>query len=303
MSTTEPPPIAPAPRAATRGRPRPLGRLVTHAVLIAFAATTSLPFLWMTLASFKPLAEVEAANPLPLAMQEARWGDLWRQIVTNYDAVWNSRDIWFQRYYFNSIFVAAWVTLLQCFTSSMAAYAFARLTWPGRDTVFKLYLATMMIPGVVTMIPNFTIMVWLHLLDSYTGLIVPAAFSAFGTFMLRQFMLTIPVSLDEAAAMDGATHWRIYWDVIMPLTRPGLVVLAIFTFMGNYGSFFWPLVLIRSDHLRTLPIGMLVYETGYSQQVNLLMAASVLNIVPLFIVFAVLQRHLIKGIQLGAVKG
>ncbi len=160
-----------------------------------------------------------------------------------------------------------------------------------------------MIPGVVMMIPNYTLMVKLHLLDSYVGLIVPAAFTAFGTFLLRQFMLTIPSSLDEAATMDGASHWRIYWDVILPLARPGLIVLAIFTFMGNYGSFFWPLILIKSEHLRTLPIGMLYFDTMYGKQTNLIMAASVMNIVPLIIVFIILQKYLVAGIQLGAVKG
>jgi ABC-type glycerol-3-phosphate transport system permease component len=241
--------------------------------------------------SFKPLEEVESINPIPRTE--------WRP--ENYQQVF--QKIPFARYYFNSLFVAAWVTLLQCLTSSMAAYAFSRLRWPGRDLVFRLYLGTLMIPGVVTMIPNYALMVELHLLDSYLGLIVPAAFSAFGTFLLRQFMLTIPPSLDEAAAIDGASHWRIFWDVIMPLARPGLITLAIFTFLGNYGSFFWPLILIKSEHLRTLPIGMLYFDTVYGRQTNLIMAASVMNILPLILLFVVSQKYLVRGIQLGAVKG
>jgi ABC-type glycerol-3-phosphate transport system permease component len=211
-------------------------------------------------------------------------------------------EIPFARYYFNSLFVAGWVTLLQCLTSAMAAYAFSRLRWRGRDLVFKLYLATLMIPGVVTMIPNFTVMTKLHLLDSYRGLIIPAAFTAFGTFLLRQFMLTIPRSLDEAAAIEGASHWRIFWDVILPLARPGVITLAIFTFLGNYGSFFWPLVLIKSQHLRTLPIGLLYFDSLYGRQTNLIMAASVMSIVPLIIFFVAFQRFIVKGIQLGGVK-
>jgi multiple sugar transport system permease protein len=263
-----------------------------HLLLASFALTTLLPFLWMILASFKPLPEVEHLNPFPTVWQ-----------ASNYSDVWNSKDISFKYYYFNSLFVAAWVTALQCFTSSLAAFAFARLQWPGRDTVFKLYLATMMIPGVVVMIPNYTLMVWLGMMDSYVGLIVPAAFSAFGTFLLRQFMLTVPPSLDEAATIDGASAWQVYWEIILPLARPGLVVLSIFTFMGNYGSFFWPLVLIKSEHLRTLPIGMLYFDTSYGNQTNLIMAASVMNILPLIILFVLMQRHLVKGIQMGAVKG
>lgn len=261
-----------------------------YVVLTLFAATTLAPFLWMVLASFKPLAEVERLNPWPSQWQPQNYVAVFRQIA-------------FARYYFNSLFVASWVTFLQVLTSAMAGYAFSRLRWPGRDRVFQLYLATLMVPGVVTMIPNYTLMVKLHLLDSYLGLILPAAFSAFGTFLMRQFMLTIPSSLDEAAAIDGASFWHIFWDVILPLARPGLITLAIFTFMGNYSSFFWPLVLIKSDHLRTLPIGMLYFDTVYGRQTNLIMAASVMNILPLVVLFLISQRFLVRGIQLGAVKG
>jgi len=244
----------------------------------------------MVLASFKSLEEIELLNPLPKTWHPENYPQVFKQIH-------------FARYYFNSVFVSAWVTFLQCLTSSMAAFAFSRLKWPGRDHVFKLYLATMMIPGVVTMIPNYGLMVRLHLLDSYTGLIVPAAFGAFGTFLLRQFMLTIHPALDESASMDGAGPWTIFSQIILPLARPGVITLAIFTFLGTYGSFFWPLVLIKSDHLRTLPIGMLYFDSVYGKQTNLLMAASVMNVVPLIILFVCLQKHLVKGIQMGAVKG
>ncbi|MFP4057326.1 MAG: carbohydrate ABC transporter permease, partial [Candidatus Brocadiia bacterium] len=216
-------------------------------LLGVLALTMLMPFLWMVLSSFKPLAEMQELNPIPSAWHPE-----------NYPRVF--AEIPFARYYFNSFFVAAWVTFLVCLTSAMAAYAFSRLRWRGRDVVFRLYLATLMVPGVVTMIPNYTLMVKLGLLDSYVGLIVPASFSAFGTFLLRQFMLTLPPSLDEAAAIDGASHWQIFWNVIMPLARPGLITLAIFTFLGNYRSFFWPLILIKSEHLRTLPIGMLYFD-------------------------------------------
>ena len=262
----------------------------SHLALALIAATMLVPFTWMVLASFKPLQEVEQLNPFPT---------VWR--TDNYLRVFE--QVPFARYYFNSIFIAAWVTFLQCLTSAMAAYAFARLRWRGRDTVFRLYLATLMIPGVVVMIPNYTLMVKLHLLDSYLGLVVPASFSAFGTFLLRQFMLTIPSALDEAAAIDGASPWQIFWDVIMPLSRAGLVTLAIFTFLGNYGSFFWPLILVKSEHLRTLPVGMLYFDTVYGRQTNLIMAASVMNIIPLIVLFVAAQRHIVKGVQLGAVKG
>ena len=262
----------------------------SHLLLTFLSITTLLPFLWMVLASFKPLDELEQLNPIPRAWRPGNYLKVFEKIP-------------FHLYYFNSLFVAAWVTFLTCLTSAMAAYAFARLRWRGRDQVFRLYLATLMIPGVVVMIPNFTLMVKMHLLDSYLGLIVPASFSAFGTFLLRQFMLTIPPSLDESAAIEGASHWQIFWDIIMPLARPGLITLAVFTFMGNYMSFFWPLILVKSEHLRTLPIGMLYFDTLYGRQTNLIMAASVMNIIPLIVFFIVSQKFIIKGIQLGAVKG
>ena len=261
-----------------------------YLLLTVIALTMLLPFLWMLLASFKPLEEVDQLNPIPSVWHPENYRKVFAQIP-------------FARYYFNSLFVAAWVTFLTCLTSAMAAFAFARLRWRFRDGVFRLYLATLMIPGVVTMIPNYALMVKLHLLDSYQGLIVPAAFSAFGTFLLRQFMLTIPPALDEAAEMDGATQWQLFWDVIMPLARPGLLTLAILTFMGNYGSFFWPLILIKSEPLRTLPIGMLFFDSNYGRQTNLIMAASVMNILPLVLLFLLSQKFLVRGIQLGAVKG
>lgn len=262
----------------------------SHIVLIIIALTMLIPFLWMVFASFKSLEEVNQVNPFPSIWHPENYIQIFKQVP-------------FARYYLNSVFVASWVTFLTCFTSAMAAFAFSRLKWKYRDTVFKLYLATMMIPGVVTMIPNYTLMVKLHLLDSYAGLIIPAAFTAFGVFLLRQFMLTIPPALDEAASIDGATHWQLFTEIILPLSGAGLVALAIFTFLGTYGSFYWPLILIKSEAIRTLPVGMLYFDTAYGRQTNLMMAASVVNILPLIILFVCSQKFLVKGIQLGAVKG
>src|SRR3954469_3549590 len=223
---------------------KPFRLLASHALLLAVAVVMMLPFLWMVLASFKTVQDIEGPSFFP---------PVWHP--ENYPRVFNLPRVSFARYYFNSLFVAAWVTFLTCLTSAMAAYAFARLKWRGRDTVFLLYLATLMVPGVVTMIPNFALMVKLHLLDSYAGLIVPASFSAFGVFLLRQFMLTIPQSLDEAASIDGASKWRLFWDVILPLARPGLIALAIFTFISKYQSLFWPLIIVKIPYLRTWPVG------------------------------------------------
>jgi len=263
---------------------------VVYCALVLIAITTLAPFVWMVLASFKPLAEVESTNPVPHVWRWVNYGDVFKQVP-------------FLRYYVNSVFVAGWVTFLTVLTGAMAAFAFARLEWRGRDTCFKLYLATMMVPGVVTMIPNYSVMVHLHLLDSYTGLIVPASFSAFGTFLLRQFMLGIPRALDEAAKIDGASAWSVMWEVVMPLCKPGLVTLAIFTFLGNYGSFFWPLILIKTPELRTLPIGLMYFDSAYGSQTNLVMASSVMSVVAPLLVFVFAQKHIVRGIMLGAVKG
>lgn len=271
-------------RAAER-RGLPLHLLLTILSLLMIA-----PFVWMVLASLKTLPEVAREAWLP---EDAQWG--------NYAEVF--RVIPFLRFLGNSLLIAGWVTFLQVLTSSMAAYSFARLQWPGRDRVFFLYLGTMMLPGLVMLIPNYQIMVRLGLVDSYLGLVLPAAFSAFGTFLLRQFMLGIPVALEEAAEIDGANRWQIFWQVILPLSRPGLLTLAIFTFMGNYHSFFWPLVMMKSVEKYTLPVGLLFFDSNYGQATHLLMAAVTMSVIPLVIIFALLQRQLISGIQTGAVKG
>jgi ABC-type glycerol-3-phosphate transport system permease component len=263
-----------------------------HLVLAGLSITLVLPFTWMILTSLKELAEVGLQDWMPAHF---KWG--------NYTDVFKIKDIQFGRWYINSVFVAACVTFLQVLTSSLAAFSFSRLEWKGRDKVFLLYLATMMLPGLVMMIPNYQIMIRLGLVDTLPGLIIPAAFSAFGTFLLRQFMMTIPRSLDEAAEIDGASKWRVYWDVILPLSRPGLITLAIFTFIGNYHSFFWPLVMLRTTHRYTLPVGLLFFDSSQGQETNLLMAAIAMSVIPMILVFVFLQKHLVKGIQLGAVKG
>ncbi len=278
MPTTEPPP------AAKRG-------LGLHVALALLSLAMMAPFVWMALASLKSIGEVGD----PAWMPAAGWH--W----ANYAEVF--RVIPFLRFVSNSLVIAGWVTVLQVFTSALAAYSFARLDWPGRDRVFFLYLGTMMLPGLVMLISNYQIMVRFGLVDSYVGLVLPASFSAFGTFLLRQFMLGIPRALDEAAEIDGASKWRIFWDVILPLSRPGLVTLAIFTFMGNYQSFFWPLVMMKTVDKYTLPVGLLFFDTEHGQATHLLMAAVTMSVAPLIIVFVLLQRQLIRGIQLGAVKG
>ncbi len=274
----------------TSGPPKPGGSLGLHVLLVVISLVMVAPFVWMLLTSFKTLAEVGASGWMPADFQ-------WHNYVEVFQV------IPFLRFMANSLVVAGWVTALQVLTSAMAAYSFARLEWPGRDRVFFLYLGTMMLPGLVMLIPNFENMVKFGLVDTYLGLVLPAAFSAFGTFLLRQFMLGIPRALDEAAEIDGASKWQIFWDVILPLSRPGLVTLAIFTYIGNFQSFFWPLVMTKSVDRYTLPVGLLFFDSERGQATHLLMAGVTMSVVPLISVFILLQRQLIRGIQIGAVKG
>lgn len=263
-----------------------------NVVLTLMAVLLVLQFTWMVLASLKVLDEIGYDSWLPEVCQ-------WH----NYHDVFTMKGIFFGRWYWNTVFTSCWITFLQVFTSSLAAFSFSRLRWKGRDQVFFLYLATMMLPGLVMMIPNYQNMILLGLVDSYTGLILPAAFSAFGTFLMRQFMMNIPKSLDEAAEIDGATKWQLYWDVVLPLARPALVTLTIFTFIGSYNNLFWPLVLMKTPDKYTLPIGMLAFQSSQGQQTNLLMAAVAMSVIPMIIIFVLMQKQLVKGIMLGGVKG
>lgn len=283
------------------GMSQELRTLLKHLLMVFLALITLLPFLWMLGASFKPNPEIERIALLPEEAQPENFAVVLRLAPDARSG--RLLDFDFPRWYFNSFFIAAWVTSLQVMTSAMAAFAFSRLEWRGRDTVFLLYLGTMMIPSLVLTLPNYQIMVKLGLVNTYLGLILPMAFSAFGTFLLRQFMITLPRSYDEAAEIDGATSLQVFLDVILPLTRPGLITLAILTFLGNFQSFFWPLVMVKDDHLRTIPIGLLSFQTDYGQQTELIMAATVMNVVPLIIIFLVMQRQITSGIQLGGVKG
>ncbi|MGH7177880.1 MAG: carbohydrate ABC transporter permease, partial [Tepidisphaeraceae bacterium] len=250
--------------------------------------------------SLKTPDEIGSQNWLPRVPQ-------WNNYAAVFDAPRSDKPlaegIPFARYYWNSLLVASWVTFLQVLTSAMAAFSFARLRWAGRDRVFLLYLCTMLLPGLVMMIPNYQLMIELNLVDTLSGLIIPAGFGAWGTFLLRQFMLTIPAGIDEAAELDGAGKWRVFWDIIMPLSRPGLIALAIFTFMGNYNSFFWPLVMLRDQAKYTLPIGLMYFDSTRSSSTHLLMAAVTMSVLPLIVLFLFVQKYLVRGIQIGAVKG
>jgi multiple sugar transport system permease protein len=209
----------------------------------------------------------------------------------------------FGRFYLNSIIVATCTTVLQVLTASLAAFAFARLRFWGREVIFLLYLAALMIPFQVTMIPNFILIRQLRWYNSYQALILPAAFSAFSTFLLRQYYRGIPMDLDEAARMDGASSWRIWWRIIVPLSGPVLATLAIFNFNATWNDFLWPLVITNTDTMRTIPVGLSSFQGQYSTEWHLLMAGSVIALLPVLLIYILAQKWFVQGITLSGMGG
>jgi multiple sugar transport system permease protein len=209
----------------------------------------------------------------------------------------------YARYFLNSVFVAGTVTLGQLITCSLAAYAFSRLTFRGRDQLFFCYLATLMVPTTVTLIPTFILLTYIGWIDTYYALIVPGIFSAYGTFMLRQFFMGIPKEMEEAAQIDGCSPFGIYWRVVLPLSGPALVALGIFCFLANWQNLLGPLVKVNSDDLKPLSLGLLNFVDMYSANWPLLMAASLVSILPIVVIFLLGQKFFVSGIRLGGVKG
>jgi len=270
---------------------RGTGTVLLHAAMYALAAVTVAPFLWTVLTSFKEIGDILTYPP--------NW---WPKtfVLDNYVAAFQAAP--FGRYYANSLFVALTVTAGQIVTCSMAAYAFARLQFRGRDVLFYILLGTMMIPGQVTMIPGFLILHWFGWIDHYAGLIVPGLASAFGTFLLRQFFLTIPRDLEDAAAIDGCGKMGVLWKIILPLSRPALATLAVFTFMGVFNDFLWALIVVSSDEMRTVQLGLAIFRDRYQTDWGQLMAASSVATLPIVIVFFFAQRYFIQGITLSGLK-
>jgi multiple sugar transport system permease protein len=253
-----------------------------------------LPFAWMIVSSFMSAAEI--------MMRPLRWLPAEIQL-RNYEAL--AKAIPIGNMYANSMIVTLSITLGVLLTSSLAGYGFAKFRFPGRDVLFVLVLATMMIPFFVVLIPIFFLVRQLGWMDSYLGLIVPNVVTAFGIFLMRQYMLSLPDELLDAARIDGASELGIYWRIALPLAGPALGALAILAFVYHWNSFLWPLVVIRSRELATIPIGLnslRVYASS-PEVINLQMAGAALAIIPVVAVFAVLQRHFVRGIAMTGIKG
>jgi len=272
-------------------QPSKLWTGVTVAVLAVMALAIVFPFVWMVLTSFKPEAQIAQYPPRLLP-------DSWT--LENYQNVWSR--IPFARLLLNSVILAGGVTLVSLLLDSMAAYALSRLDFPGRDAIFIIILVALMLPFQVMFIPLFVVVHDLGMLDSYSGLIVPRATNAFGIFMLRQFFMTLPRELDEAARIDGASEFGIYWRIILPLSGPALATLAIFHFMYNWNDFLWPLLITSSTEMRTLPAGLALFVGQHVVEYGVVMAGAVLTLLPLLVAFLFAQRYFIQGIAMTGIK-
>lgn len=310
--------------------PAPVSKFAIYAALIVLAGSMLFPFYWMATTSFKNAADVFSVEPkiipgrsLAQRVSEdtalhawffepttAHYPELftWRREVLDSASASSGPRFHlldgFGRFLANNTFYALSITLGQVLTSSLAAFAFARLRFPGRDKLFLAYLGTMMIPITITMIPSYILLRELGWVDSYKAVILPSLFTAYGTFMLRQFFMTIPREIEDAARIDGCNEFGLYWRIMLPLSTPALATLVIIVFVGSWRSFMWPLIVCSSEDTFNLPLGLTMFRSLHGDpQWSLLMAGSVVMTLPLVIVFVFGQRYFVEGIRLGAVKG
>lgn len=273
-----------------RSRPRTFGR---YSVLVFGAVVMIGPFIWMVIASLKTDTDIQRIPPglLPNPVTGA-----------NYTRVVDTFPFW--RFMANSIGVSLASTLLQLILATTAAYCFARIEFRGRNGLFGLYLATMMIPQQVVIVPLFIEMRNLHLVNTYAGLLLPTIVSSFGTFLMRQAFLALPKELDEAAFVDGAGHPRVFFRILLPLTGPALATFAVFAFMASWNAFLWPLVITSgSQSHMTLPVGLAQLQGRFSTNWNVVMAGSVMSIAPIVAFYAFTQRWVIRSVAFTGTKG
>ncbi|HEX2036641.1 MAG TPA: carbohydrate ABC transporter permease [Chloroflexota bacterium] len=294
----------PAPAAAPLGREqvrptvaqaqRPPGlRLLMHLLLLCGALVNIFPFYWMVVTSFKSNAEAMASPPTfvpaiwhpenyPLALSQAPFG----------------------RYFFNTAFIAFWTVVGVLVVSALAAYAFARMEFFGKKVLFGAFLATLMIPGEVTLIPNFVMVTkWLGWYDTYQAQIVPSVGSVIAIFLLRQFFMSIPKDLEDAAKIDGCSTLRFLWAILLPLSTPALITVALLNFLATWNAFLWPLLVTRSPQMRPIQLGLQVFSSEFGSRYAELMAASTLVILPTVVVYLVAQRYFVEGIARTGLRG
>lgn len=265
---------------------------VLFAVLLVIGLTMLVPFFWTLSSSLKYDREI-FEYPIKWIPEVLRW--------SNYEEVWTRVN--FLTYYLNTIKLSLIVTIGQVVTCSLAAYSFAKMDYPGRDKIFLCYLATMMVPWHAIMIPQFIIIKNLGFYDSHWSIILMNLFSAFGVFLLRQFMLGIPMELSEAARIDGCGELKIYSQIILPMCKPGLATLVVFTFNFMWNDYMGPMIYLNTDKLKTIQIGLAAFRTEYGAEYGLIMAGTVCSLLPMVLIYCVAQKYLIEGIAFSGLKG
>jgi multiple sugar transport system permease protein len=268
------------------------GRALVYLLLIGGAIIMLFPFYWMVTTAFKSLMEAITIPPTIIP-------SVWR--VDNFVEAWNQAP--FPRYFANSIFMAGSCTAGTIFTSILAAYAFARLRFFGKDLLFVMFLATMMIPFEVTLIPDFLIITTLGWYNTYTALIIPWTASVFGIFLLRQFFLSMPKELYEATLLDGGTHFQFLWMVAVPLAVPAIISVGIFSFLSSWNSLLWPIIVTSSKNMRPIQVGLTAFQGEAGSDWNLMMAAATLAVLPIIIMFLFAQKQFVEGIARTGIKG
>lgn len=277
------------PVADRRRLPRP-GALLAYSLLLLGSVVMFFPFLWMILSSFKELRDIFALTVLPTNWTWANY----REVLLGTA---------FPRWFLNSLVVAGLTTVSVLFFCSLVGYTLTRLRFPGRNLIFLMILSTLMIPTEMLVIPWFVMSSQFGWVNSYWGLLFPGLIPAFGVFLMRQFFTTLPRDLFDAGRVDGVSEFGLFWRIGLPLVRPGLAALGIFTFIGNWNAFLWPLIIARSPDMRTVPVGMAFFSSEAGTAWNLIMAASALAIVPVLLVFFIFQRQIIEGVVLTGTKG
>ena len=267
-------------------------RIFQYILLITLTLITLLPLIWMLSASFKLSTEV-FSNPIRWIPETFHWD--------NYLKIWEKVD--FALFTKNSAKLTILVTLIQLLTCSFAAYGFTKCKFPGRDTLFLCYVATIAIPWQIFMLPQYIMMQKFHLVDSHLGYVLLSSFAAFGVFLLRQFFLGIPNELLEAARIDGLSEYGIYFRIVLPLAKPAMATLAIFTFVNVCNDFMGPMIYFNSESNKTIPLGIRMFVGQYSTDYQLIMAASVVSLIPVIIMYAFCQRYFVQGIASSGLKG
>ncbi len=276
-----------------------LGKITTHAILILICILSIFPFIWLISTSLKGAGENIFAYPPVMIPHDFTFA--------NYIGVWQRVNL--LGYFINSMVVAAGTVILNLILSSLAAYPLARMEFKGKKITFFAILATIMIPFQAIMLPVYLITIKLHLTDNVNdaagimGLILPFAVSAFGIFLMRQAFLGIPREMEEAAIVDGCNVFQVFWRVLLPMVKPSLAVLAIFTFIGSWGEFLWPSIVLTKESLYTLPVGVNNLQGMFSSNWRYIAAGSIISIIPIIIFFLAMQRYFISGENEGAVKG